>query len=100
MTRLVDHLKTKGSLRSSPARQHGSVVSDGSNSEADAGISLIDTWIALQNFEWRASETGPSACANREAPRTRTRSGVRDQQSWLSLVTAYRLALVSSRLGS
>jgi circadian clock protein KaiC len=52
MTRLVDHLKTKGITALLTSAQHGSVVSDGSNADADAGISsLIDTWIALQNFE-------------------------------------------------
>lgn len=51
MTRLVDHLKTKGiTALLTSAQGHG--VIDGSNVEADAGISsMIDTWIVLQNFE-------------------------------------------------
>ncbi len=52
MTRLVDHLKTNGiTALLTSAHGHG-VMSDGPNSEADAGISsLIDTWIVLQSFE-------------------------------------------------
>jgi circadian clock protein KaiC len=52
MTRLVDHLKTNGiTALLTSAHAHG-VMSDGPNSEADAGISsLIDTWIVLQSFE-------------------------------------------------
>jgi circadian clock protein KaiC len=52
MTRLVDHLKTQGITALLTSAQHGSAISDGTNSEADAGISsLIDTWIVLQSFE-------------------------------------------------
>ena len=51
MTRLVDHLKTRG-ITALLTSSHGSGTLDGSNSEADAGISsLIDTWIVLQSFE-------------------------------------------------
>jgi circadian clock protein KaiC len=51
MTRLVDRLKTKG-ITALLTSSHGSGALDGSNAEADAGISpLIDTWIVLQSFE-------------------------------------------------
>jgi circadian clock protein KaiC len=51
MTRLVDHLKTKG-ITALLTSSHGAGGHDGSHAEADAGISsLIDTWIVLQSFE-------------------------------------------------
>jgi circadian clock protein KaiC len=50
MTRLVDHLKTRG-VTALLTSSHGPGAVDGS-AEADAGISsLIDTWIVLQSFE-------------------------------------------------
>jgi circadian clock protein KaiC len=49
MTRLVDHLKTKGVTALLTSLQHGG---DASISESDSGISsLIDTWIVLQTSE-------------------------------------------------
>jgi circadian clock protein KaiC len=51
MTRLVDHLKTKGVTALLTSSQGVDAV-EGHNPEADAGISsLIDTWIVLQSFE-------------------------------------------------
>ena len=51
MTRLVDHLKTKG-ITALLTSSHGPSAVDGHTSESDAGISsLIDTWIVLQSFE-------------------------------------------------
>jgi circadian clock protein KaiC len=51
MTRLVDHLKTKG-VTALLTSSHGPGAGDGSSADADAGISsLIDTWIVLQSFE-------------------------------------------------
>jgi circadian clock protein KaiC len=51
MTRLVDHLKTKG-ITALLTSTHGPSVGDGFNTDSDAGISsLIDTWIVLQSFE-------------------------------------------------
>jgi circadian clock protein KaiC len=51
MTRLVDHLKTKG-ITALLTSTHAPGAIDGTNSEDDAGISsLIDTWIVLQSFE-------------------------------------------------
>jgi circadian clock protein KaiC len=76
MTRLVDHLKTNGITALLTSAQAPGGFGDGSNFEADAGISsLIDTWIVLQSFEVAGSETGPSACVSLEALRTRTRYG-------------------------
>jgi circadian clock protein KaiC len=51
MTRLVDHLKTKGiTALLTSAYSVGAV--EGSNMASDAGVSsLIDTWIVLQSFE-------------------------------------------------
>jgi circadian clock protein KaiC len=53
MTRLVDHLKTKGITALLTSSQHGSgSLGDGTNAETDVGISsLIDTWIVLHNYE-------------------------------------------------
>jgi circadian clock protein KaiC len=52
MTRLVDHLKTKG-ITALLTSTHGIGSSSGGDSpESDAGISsLIDTWVMLQTFE-------------------------------------------------
>jgi circadian clock protein KaiC len=52
MTRLVDHLKTKGVTALLTSANGPGAVGEGSNLETDAGISsLIDTWIVLQSFE-------------------------------------------------
>ena len=51
MTRLVDHLKTRG-VTALLTSTHGADGVEGTNSESDGGISsLIDTWIVLQSFE-------------------------------------------------
>ena len=51
MTRLVDHLKTKGITALLTSAQ-GTLAADGSHADSDAGVSsLIDTWIVLQSFE-------------------------------------------------
>jgi circadian clock protein KaiC len=53
MTRLVDHLKTKGITALLTSSQHeSSSLRDGTDAESDVGISsLIDTWIVLHNYE-------------------------------------------------
>jgi circadian clock protein KaiC len=53
VTRLVDYLKTKGITALLTSAQHATGMAiDGSNPEAEAGISsLIDTWIVVQNVE-------------------------------------------------
>jgi circadian clock protein KaiC len=51
MTRLVDHLKTKGITALLTSAQ-AALALDGSHTDSDAGVSpLIDTWIVLQSFE-------------------------------------------------
>jgi circadian clock protein KaiC len=51
MTRLVDHLKTKG-ITALLTSSQGPLEVDGSALDSNAGISsLIDTWIVLQSFE-------------------------------------------------
>jgi circadian clock protein KaiC len=51
MTRLVDHLKTMGITALLTSAQ-SALALDGSNGDADAGVScLIDTWIVLHSFE-------------------------------------------------
>jgi circadian clock protein KaiC len=92
MTRLVDHLKTKGITALLTSAQHGSVVTDGANSDADAGISsLIDTWVALQNFEVAGERN--RAFSVRKSRGTAHSNQVREfviSNRGLSLVTAYR----------
>jgi circadian clock protein KaiC len=51
MTRLVDHMKTKGITALLTSAQTAAAI-DGANLDSDAGVSsLIDTWIVLQSFE-------------------------------------------------
>ena len=51
LTRLVDHLKTKGITALLTSAQ-GAFAPDASHADSDAGVSsLIDTWIVLQSFE-------------------------------------------------
>jgi circadian clock protein KaiC len=92
MTRLVDHLKTKGITALLTSAQHASVVSDGSNADADAGISsLIDTWIALQNFEVAGERN--RAISVRKSRGTAHSNQVREfviSSQGLSLINAYR----------
>jgi circadian clock protein KaiC len=92
MTRLVDHLKTKGITALLTSAQHGSVVSDGNSSDADAGISsLIDTWIALQNFEVAGERN--RAISVRKSRGTAHSNQVREfviSSRGLSLINAYR----------
>jgi circadian clock protein KaiC len=92
MTRLVDHLKTKGITALLTSAQHGSVVSDGNNSDADAGISsLIDTWIALQSFEVAGERN--RAISVRKSRGTAHSNQVREfviSSRGLRLINAYR----------
>ncbi len=92
MTRLVDHLKTKGITALLTSAQHGSVVGEGNNADADAGISsLIDTWIALQSFEVAGERN--RAISVRKSRGTAHSNQVREfviSSRGLSLINAYR----------
>jgi circadian clock protein KaiC len=91
MTRLVDHLKTKG-ITALLTSSHGTSAIDGSNSEADAGISsLIDTWIALQSFEVAGERN--RAISVRKSRGTAHSNQVREfviSDRGLSLISTYR----------
>ena len=93
MTRLVDHLKTKGITALLTSAQHGTgVLSEGSNLEADAGISsLIDTWISLQSFEVAGERN--RAVSVRKSRGTAHSNQIREfviSSSGLSLINTYR----------
>jgi circadian clock protein KaiC len=92
MTRLVDHLKTKGITALLTSAQHGAVVGEGNNADADAGISsLIDTWIALQSFEVAGERN--RAISVRKSRGTAHSNQVREfviSSRGLSLINAYR----------
>jgi circadian clock protein KaiC len=93
MTRLVDQLKTKGITALLTSAQHGSsALNDGTNLEADAGISsLIDTWIALETFEVAGERN--RAISVRKSRGTAHSNRVREfviGSSGLSLISAYR----------
>jgi circadian clock protein KaiC len=93
MTRLVDHLKTKGITALLTSAQHGaSVISDRNNSEIDAGISsLIDTWVVLHNFEVAGERN--RAISVRKSRGTAHSNQIREfviTERGLTLVSAYR----------
>jgi circadian clock protein KaiC len=93
MTRLIDHLKTKGITALLTSAQHGSgVLGDGTNSGADAGISsLIDTWIVLQNFEVAGERN--RAVSVRKSRGTAHSNQVREfviSDSGITFINAYR----------
>jgi KaiC/GvpD/RAD55 family RecA-like ATPase len=102
MTRLVDHLKTKGiTALLTSAEQHGSVSARRTETAptADAGISsLIDTWIVLQNFEVAGERN--RAISVRKSRGTAHSNQIREfvirRVAACSLINAYR----DSRLGS
>jgi circadian clock protein KaiC len=93
MTRLVDHLKTKGITALLTSAQHApGVISDSANPEADAGISsLIDTWIVLQTFEVAGERN--RAISVRKSRGTAHSNQVREftlSNRGLSLIDTYR----------
>jgi len=93
MTRLVDHLKTKG-ITALLTSVHGpGVVGEGSNNaETDAGISsLIDTWIVLQSFEVAGERN--RAISVRKSRGTAHSNQIREfliSSRGLSLINTYR----------
>jgi circadian clock protein KaiC len=91
MTRLVDHLKTKG-ITALLTSSHGPGSVDGTNAEADAGISaLIDTWIVLQSFEVAGERN--RAISVRKSRGTAHSNQIREfviSDRGLSLINTYR----------
>jgi circadian clock protein KaiC len=91
MTRLVDHLKTKG-ITALLTSSHGPGAVDGHSSEADAGISsLIDTWIVLQSFEVAGERN--RAISVRKSRGTAHSNQIREfviSSRGLSLISTYR----------
>jgi len=92
MTRLVDHLKTKG-ITALLTSVHGpGVVGEGSTAETDAGISsLIDTWIVLQSFEVAGERN--RAISVRKSRGTAHSNQIREfviSSRGLSLINTYR----------
>jgi circadian clock protein KaiC len=93
MTRLVDHLKTKG-ITALLTSVHGpGVVGEGSNNaETDAGVSsLIDTWIVLQSFEVAGERN--RAISVRKSRGTAHSNQIREfviSSRGLSLINTYR----------
>ena len=92
MTRLVDHLKTKGITALLTSAQVPGVIDDGSNVEANAGVSsLIDTWIVLQSFEVAGERN--RAISVRKSRGTSHSNQVREfviSDGGLSLINTYR----------
>jgi len=91
MTRLVDHLKTRG-VTALLTSSHGVDAVEGHSSESDAGISsLIDTWIVLQSFEVAGERN--RAISVRKSRGTDHSNQIREMlisSRGLSLVGAYR----------
>jgi circadian clock protein KaiC len=87
----VDHLKTKG-VTALLTSAHGPGAGDGTNSEADAGISsLIDTWIVLQSFEVAGERN--RAISVRKSRGTAHSNQIREfviSNRGLSLINTYR----------
>ena len=75
MTRLVDHLKTKGITALLTSAQHGpGIISDRSTAELDAGSRRSSTRGSCSTTRrWLVNGTGPSACASPGVPRIRIR---------------------------
>jgi circadian clock protein KaiC len=91
MTRLVDHLKTKGITALLTSAQPAGAI-DGSHVASDAGISsLIDTWIVLQSFEVAGERN--RAISVRKSRGTAHSNQVREfliSHRGLTLINAYR----------
>jgi circadian clock protein KaiC len=91
MTRLVDHLKTKG-VTALLTSSHGVDAVEGHTSESDAGISsLIDTWIVLQSFEVAGERN--RAISVRKSRGTAHSNQIREMvisSRGLSLINTYR----------
>jgi circadian clock protein KaiC len=91
MTRLVDHLKTKG-ITALLTSAHTAGAIDGSNGASDAGISsLIDTWIVLQSFEVAGERN--RAISVRKSRGTAHSNQIREfliGQRGLTLINTYR----------
>jgi circadian clock protein KaiC len=91
MTRLVDHLKTKG-VTALLTSSHGVDAVEGHTSESDAGISsLIDTWIVLQTFEVAGERN--RAISVRKSRGTAHSNQIREfviSHRGLSLINTYR----------
>ncbi len=91
MTRLVDHLKTKG-VTALLTSSHSPAILDGTNAEADAGVSsLIDTWIVLQSFEVAGERN--RAISVRKSRGTSHSNQIREfviSERGLRLINAYR----------
>ena len=91
MTRLVDHMKTKG-ITALLTSAHGAGAIDGGNVESDAGISsLIDTWIVLQSFEVAGERN--RAISVRKSRGTNHSNQIREfviSDRGLSLINTYR----------
>jgi circadian clock protein KaiC len=93
MTRLVDHLKTKGITALLTSAEHGSgVLGDKFGSETEAGISsLIDTWVVLHSFEVAGERN--RAVSVRKSRGTPHSNQVREfviSDRGLSLINTYR----------
>jgi circadian clock protein KaiC len=93
MTRLVDHLKTKGITALLTSAEPGAgMVGDRSYSETEAGISsLIDTWITLHTFDVAGERN--RAVSVRKSRGTANSNKIREfviGDRGLSLIGAYR----------
>jgi circadian clock protein KaiC len=93
MTRLVDHLKTKGITALLTSAEHASgVLGDKINSETEAGISsLIDTWVVLHSFEVAGERN--RAVSVRKSRGTAHSNQIREfviSDRGLSLINTYR----------
>jgi circadian clock protein KaiC len=92
MTRLVDHLKTQGITALLTSAPGPAMLGEGSNTEADAGISsLIDTWIVLQSFEVAGERN--RAVSVRKSRGTAHSNQIREfviSDRGLSLINTYR----------
>ncbi len=92
MTRLVDHLKTKGITALLTSAEHGSGVLGDKAPETEAGISsLIDTWIVLHGFEVAGERN--RAVSVRKSRGTPHSNKIREfviGESGLRLIDAYR----------
>jgi circadian clock protein KaiC len=90
MTRLVDHLKTKGITALLTSTHGPGTVADGPSAESDAGISsLIDTWIVLQTFEVAGER-------NRAISVYKSRGTAHSNQIREFVITNHGLSLIST----
>jgi circadian clock protein KaiC len=92
MTRLVDHLKTKGITALLTSMHGAGAGGDSHQMDADAGISsLIDTWVVLHSFEV-AGERNRAICV-RKSRGTAHSNQIREfvmSDHGISLVNVYR----------